>query len=373
MMCTLSIAVVAARAADLDEAAQAFRAGDFATALRLLSPLADQGDEGAQSLLGAMYLNGDAGQVDYARARHWLFRAAQQGDEAAENDLGMIYCKGLGVPRDCRKGLFWYGRAADQGDAVAALNVGLIYDLGEGVRENPSLAARWYRLAADKGDATAQYNLGLLYDSGRGVAQDSVTAVRLWTEAASHGEPDAQSSLGAAYASGHGEPHDLVQAYAWFSLAAIGYPDNDPTDRADAERNRDIVAAKLTAAEIREAQLEVGRWSPAEIAPPAPQTPSTAVLATEMPSPTPRSAVLPLTASASPPIPASPWWVQLGAYATEADAKAELREAAPLPAGLTGTVAAAVVGGHTWFRARVNGFALATPPLPSARTITRLR
>ena len=45
-------------AQDFDKGYEAYQKGDFATALREWRPLADQGDEFAQFMLGAMYHNG---------------------------------------------------------------------------------------------------------------------------------------------------------------------------------------------------------------------------------------------------------------------------------------------------------------------------
>ena len=53
------VAIVrAAVAGPLEDATAAFERRDFATALRLLRPLADQGNAVAQFILGVMYDNG---------------------------------------------------------------------------------------------------------------------------------------------------------------------------------------------------------------------------------------------------------------------------------------------------------------------------
>ena len=53
----LSLAAPVA-AGPLEDATAAYDRGDYATALRLLRPLADQGDASAQFNLGVMYDNG---------------------------------------------------------------------------------------------------------------------------------------------------------------------------------------------------------------------------------------------------------------------------------------------------------------------------
>lgn len=78
----------------------AYNEKDYATALRLWRPLADQGDAEAQSNLGLMYYNGQGVPQDYTQAVAWLRKAADQGYMDALNNLGTMYEKGLGVPQD---------------------------------------------------------------------------------------------------------------------------------------------------------------------------------------------------------------------------------------------------------------------------------
>jgi cytochrome c biogenesis protein CcmG/thiol:disulfide interchange protein DsbE len=66
-------------AQDYDAGLNAYDAGDFVTALRIFRPLAQQGDAGAQYMLGVMYLTGDGVSQDEAEAGHWLQLAAAQG------------------------------------------------------------------------------------------------------------------------------------------------------------------------------------------------------------------------------------------------------------------------------------------------------
>ena len=56
---------------------------DYATALRLIRPLAEQGDANAQYNLGVFYDNGLGVSQDRVRAYMWLSLAAMQGRESA--------------------------------------------------------------------------------------------------------------------------------------------------------------------------------------------------------------------------------------------------------------------------------------------------
>ena len=54
-------------AGPLEDANAAYNRGDYATALRLLRPLADQGDASAQYNLGVMYDNGQGRAAELRR------------------------------------------------------------------------------------------------------------------------------------------------------------------------------------------------------------------------------------------------------------------------------------------------------------------
>jgi uncharacterized protein len=155
----------------------------------------------------------------------------------------------------------WRPRAT-QGVAFAQLNVGIMYYSGQGVPQDYGEAAKWYRLAAEQGDATAQGNLGFMYYSGQGVPQDYGEASKWYRLAAEQGNPTAQSNLGSMYYSGQGVRQDYVQAYLWVDLAASRFPPSAIDDRKGAAHNRDIVASKMTAEQLAEAQKLAREWKP---------------------------------------------------------------------------------------------------------------
>jgi hypothetical protein len=133
----------AAAAGPLEDAVAAYQRGDYATALRLWHPLAEQGDVDAQFHLGVMFESGQ------------------------------------GVLRSDAEAIKWYRKAAEQDDAVAQFNLGVMYTKDQGVPPNHAEAALCYRLAADHGLAGAQFNLGMMYVEGQGVSQDYVQA-HMW-------------------------------------------------------------------------------------------------------------------------------------------------------------------------------------------------
>ena len=100
---------------------------------------------------------------------------------------------------------------AELGNAVAQYNLGLMYLNGNGVLQNYKNALKWFRLSAEQGYAASQNNLAVMYVKGEGVIQDNIYAHMWWNISASNGD----------------------------KLAA---------------KNREIVAKKMTAADISAAQ-----------------------------------------------------------------------------------------------------------------------
>ena len=116
---------------------------------------------------------------DYATAvREWT-SLAEQGDAIAQYNLGWMYDEGQGVTQDYKTAVKWYRLAAEQGLADAQYNLGVTYHKGDGVPQNDKTAVRWWKLAAERGNTSAQNNLGSMYALGKGVTKDLVYA-HMW-------------------------------------------------------------------------------------------------------------------------------------------------------------------------------------------------
>ena len=126
-------------------------------------------------------------------------------------------------------------------DGIAA------YDKGD-----YATALRLLRPLAEQGNASAQNNLGFMYGAGWGVPQDYATAVSWYRKAAEQGYGLGQHNLGAMYFNGQGVLQDYVQAHMWFNLSAV-------QGDANAATHRDVVAMKMTPAQLAEAQ-KLGHW-----------------------------------------------------------------------------------------------------------------
>jgi len=104
----------ASGAGPLDDARMADRRGDYATKLRLVRPLAEQGNAEAQTAFGFMYDTGHGVPQDYAEAAKWYRSAAEQGFTDAQDALARMYFNGWGVPKDYVQAHMWANLAASR-------------------------------------------------------------------------------------------------------------------------------------------------------------------------------------------------------------------------------------------------------------------
>jgi len=149
---------------------------------------------------------------------------------------------------------------AEQGDLRAQVNLGTInYSLAQPDYEE---AAKWFRLAAAQGDVQAERYLGYMYSHGQGVARDDKEAVKWYGRAAEQGDADAQADLAGMYSAARGTSQNYVQAHKWFNVAASRYPASERTKRAEALRNSERLAEKMSPSQIEEAKRLAREWQP---------------------------------------------------------------------------------------------------------------
>ena len=109
-------------AGPFEDGKAAYERGDYVTALRLMRPLAEQGQTNAQFSIGMMYAIGKGVRHDYIEAVKWFRKAAEQGDASAQNSLGSMYLNGYGVLQDFVEAHKWFNLAAARGDKHAEKN-----------------------------------------------------------------------------------------------------------------------------------------------------------------------------------------------------------------------------------------------------------
>lgn len=149
------------RAQTYDDAMAAYRTEDYATAIAILRPLAEQGDAQSAFALGFMQAEGIGGPVDFTAAAQWYLAAAEQGHVQAQTNLGSLYASGRGVPQSWSAAIRWYLPAAEAGLPAAQFLLGTVHSVqGAAIGTlNPPEAIRWWQMAARQGHEKAQSKL----------------------------------------------------------------------------------------------------------------------------------------------------------------------------------------------------------------------
>jgi TPR repeat protein len=132
--------------------------GNYAAAIRLWRPLAEDGDVQAQYAIGTMYELGLGVTQNREEAVKWYRRAANLGFADAEYSLAESYENGRRVPRDYEEAANWYRRAAEHGHRLAPENLGIMYLFGSGVAKDHVFASMWFIIAELKGNKAAAQN-----------------------------------------------------------------------------------------------------------------------------------------------------------------------------------------------------------------------
>lgn len=157
LMLFLSVAV---QASPLDEAMQAYDAGDYAQAARLLAPLTASGNPLVQLRFGMLNYYGRGVKENELLAVELWEKSAAQGNVEAMFQLGNAYTFGTQAAKNLSdpdvEAAQWYYKAATAGHAEAQFSLGLMLLVGKGVVENRAEALRWIRLAADQGQPEAK-------------------------------------------------------------------------------------------------------------------------------------------------------------------------------------------------------------------------
>ncbi|SPE57234.1 putative TPR repeat [Verrucomicrobia bacterium] len=245
---------------------------DLAEATNWLVKAADQGLVNAQRELGhlyefAYYHSGCCDMQCAQAAETWKRKVAEQGDREAEYDLynfmsgrvGLFLSRyGTNDPDRAFESMEWCRRAAEHG-LLGAQNTVAQDHLERG---EYSQAAAWLKTASEQGCASSMNDLACLYDAGLGVPKDPLEAGKLLLRAADTlsaegvdplSFPELFFRLGEKCASGFGLPRDVVEAYMWYNIAAASGQPRGQFNKAAREK-RDELAARITSAQITEAQ-----------------------------------------------------------------------------------------------------------------------
>ena len=129
------------------EAAIAYRNGNYAEALQLWRKLAQQGDVAAQYNMGALYAAGEGADPSPEEAHKWFLFAAQSGNAAAQFEAAKNFEFGRGTEASLPEAINWLTKSAQQGYGPAQIDLGLKYLNGIGLKKNPSVAEAWFARA----------------------------------------------------------------------------------------------------------------------------------------------------------------------------------------------------------------------------------
>jgi TPR repeat protein len=132
-------------AGSFEDAAAAYKKGDYATALELIRPLAEEGNIAAQFNLGIMYQFSHGVAADNEAAVSWYRKAAEQGLAEAQYNLGVMYANGEGVPQDYSAAHMWFNLAAARRNknAVKARDIVAAQLTPAQIAEAQKLAREW--------------------------------------------------------------------------------------------------------------------------------------------------------------------------------------------------------------------------------------
>ena len=131
--------------AGMKEVHEAILVGSYATALKEIMPLAEQGVAEALFILGGIYYKGRGVTQDYQQAIKWYTKAAEQGVTNAQHNLGIMYFNGEGVPQSNKSAYVWWNIAAFIGNKDAITNRDIIRNI-----LSPQTLAEAQELSAEK-------------------------------------------------------------------------------------------------------------------------------------------------------------------------------------------------------------------------------
>ena len=195
----------------------AYLKNDFKRALEILKPLAEGGDSWSQYILSLMYESGQGVKKSQEESMKWLILAAESGVPKIQYDLGIRYFYGYGVEQNYIEAAKWWESSANAGIADSQYNLGLMYYRGIGITKDKNKAKLLIEKAAKQDHDKAQHRLAMLYALD---GEDFLTSLSWLNKSAKQNNVEAQYNLGVYYERGYGVPKNLDKAKEWYQLAA---------------------------------------------------------------------------------------------------------------------------------------------------------
>lgn len=197
----------------IEQAHELYNGGDFKTAYRLYTELANSGDADAQTSLAYMHQQEQGCELDDAKSLELYTKASEAKQPFALFNLAILYANGIGgVSHDQFRAHELFMEAATREVAPAMYEVGLMLEHGLGCVQNYSESAFWYEEGAKRGHLECFNNLGVLYKEGHGVPQDEARCFICFSRASEGGLAEGHYNLGMLYDQGIGcdEDNDMA-------------------------------------------------------------------------------------------------------------------------------------------------------------------
>ncbi len=137
--------------ADMREGIEAYKRGDYGTALKSWLPLAEQGNANALFNVAQLYRSGKGVEKDIPTAERFYIEAAERGHVAAQGNLGTLYYFAFPDSPRIADAMKWWTEAATRGDARSQHMLGVLLFNGSQAPRDPVKAYAWTRLAAEAG------------------------------------------------------------------------------------------------------------------------------------------------------------------------------------------------------------------------------
>jgi TPR repeat protein len=179
--------------ADMDNAKQAVKAGDYQTARRHYKELAEFGLPEAKTEYALLLLKkGDGFTPDPKSARILLEESvAEMQHPRAFFELGKIYQDGNGIPRDLAKSTKYYSAALKLDYLRARHQIGRIYEEQGRYAEAEAL----YKESIKENNFKAAQSLGDLYKNGKAYPKDPVLRLAWYYYARDKGITGLENSI----------------------------------------------------------------------------------------------------------------------------------------------------------------------------------
>ncbi len=149
----------------IEDAKTAIKNQDYKKAFELLAPLADQDNPEAQTMLGAMYVNGQGVEADGTKGLEMITAAAKKGFEPAK-----VRAFDLNI------------ELANKGDTSAMFNVGYMCFNGWGGTYESDVCLKWLENAGEMGHERSAKILNKIYTEGMFNVTPDAEKAKYWKE-----------------------------------------------------------------------------------------------------------------------------------------------------------------------------------------------